>query len=465
MNVNGINTLDLISIIIRLRILSYRVRLRQFLRSKLTRSWAINTKEYFLSNAKGSDDRLDVKISIIIPTLNAGEDFDGLLSSLNGQKGLNIEIIVVDSGSSDNTLRYAREHGCTLIQINKDDFTHSYARNLGAEHARGDYLLFTVQDAMPTDSNWCSLLFSSIKSTNDPKLVAVSCIETPKKDCDIFGMYQIDAHYKAIGCNDGDRLGFWRGNDINTLRRNAFLSDVTCMINKEVFFRYKYRGTFGEDVDLALRLIRDGYKIAMLSSVQVVHSHNRPPDYYLKRSTVDTVFMKDMYPDFKLPEVIEYNGLCYGLAWISCSIFKCIAEGRSLYISPKRIIEGLSKTSRLQNTINPTMDFDIKSPLLDSTLKHLLDSSIEMQNNKRMMDSKQLYLVASHFITQSIHLDDFFKKENKSRSLKSSEVSLAYFKLLAVMIGSYSGALYTRGYKDPSIYTLGEMAPEFMKGI
>src|SRR5205823_8776375 len=94
-------------------------------------------------------------VSVIIPTKNAGVDFSPLLSMLKNQEGFkHIEIIIVDSGSTDQTLKIAREFAATIIEIAPAEFSHSYARNLGAERATGDYVLFMVQDALPPSVTW-----------------------------------------------------------------------------------------------------------------------------------------------------------------------------------------------------------------------------------------------------------------------------------------------------------------------
>src|ERR1700739_4142709 len=91
---------------------------------------------------------IDKKISVVIPTRNAGKEFPLLLRKLKVQKGIRAcEIIIVDSGSSDDTVFFAKREGATVIEIPPQTFNHGSARNKGAEYATGDFLLFTVQDA------------------------------------------------------------------------------------------------------------------------------------------------------------------------------------------------------------------------------------------------------------------------------------------------------------------------------
>ena len=263
---------------------------------------------------EGGGDSIDTKISVVIPTLNAGQEFAWLLRKLNGQRGVRaIEIVIVDSGSNDETVRLAREAGAKIIEIPQAEFSHSYARNRGADAASGDYLLFMVQDAYPIGDYWMHGMLRFLLDHAHDKLVAVSCAECSRSDSDMMYDSMINTHYRFLGCSDFDRIGEFRGDDHMALRSQGQLSDVSCLIGRECFSRYRYRGNYAEDLDLGIRLIKDGWRVAMLSSVKVVHSHNRPAYYYLKRSFVDVVFLVGLFDDFAYPRCQSLAGLLTGL--------------------------------------------------------------------------------------------------------------------------------------------------------
>ncbi len=245
----------------------------------------------------------DATISVVIPTKNAGEGFDRLLSMVKRQKGFNdIEIVVVDSGSTDFTLEVAREYGTKIIEIPSENFTHSYSRNLGAENASGEYLFFTVQDALLPSETFFYELYGVLRKNN---LAAVSCAEFPREGADLFYRIITWIHYhKFLGVGKKDRIfSSPCTEDYIHMRRNAQLSNIACLIPKETFMRYKYRYGYAEDIDLGIRLIKDGYRLAMLSSVKIIHSHNRSPYYYLKRGYVDNLFLSDIFPDYHVPVI------------------------------------------------------------------------------------------------------------------------------------------------------------------
>jgi hypothetical protein len=81
-------------------------------------------------------------------------------------------------------------------------------------------------------------------------------------------------------------------------RRNGQITDVACLIGRELFLRYRHRGNYAEDLDLGLRLTGDGYRLAFLASTRIIHSHNRPAYYHLKRSYVESLALFDLLPGF-----------------------------------------------------------------------------------------------------------------------------------------------------------------------
>ncbi len=261
---------------------------------------------------------IDASVSIVIPTFNAGQEFRWLLRKLQSQKGLRqLDIVIVDSGSQDNTVVWAREFGCRVVEITQAEFSHSHARNLGADHATTDYVIFMVQDAYPIGEYWAYGMLRYLLDHADSGLVAASCSEYSRSDSDMMYDSMIDTHYRFLGCHEQDRLGDFQGSDHMALRSRGQLSDVACLISKEVFGKYRYQGDYAEDLDLGIRLIKDGHKVAMLASVKVVHSHNRAAFYYLKRSYVDVIFLVGMFDDFLVPAVDSVQGLLAGI--FSCA--------------------------------------------------------------------------------------------------------------------------------------------------
>ena len=94
-------------------------------------------------------------VSVVVPTYNGAKEIPPLLEQLALQEGIGrLELIVVDSGSRDNTVELCKAAGARVTEITQAEFSHSYARMLGASKATGEYLLFTTQDAIPDGPRW-----------------------------------------------------------------------------------------------------------------------------------------------------------------------------------------------------------------------------------------------------------------------------------------------------------------------
>ena len=87
--------------------------------------------------------RSEPLVSIIIPTYNSGRTLGLALASIERQTYSNIEVIVVDSFSTDSTVDIARRAGARVIQVRGE---RARAKNIGLRSARGDYVLFIDSD-------------------------------------------------------------------------------------------------------------------------------------------------------------------------------------------------------------------------------------------------------------------------------------------------------------------------------
>jgi rhamnosyltransferase len=209
--------------------------------------------------------------SIIILTKNAGENFKELLERIFSQEfNGTYEVLVIDSGSTDNTLNTAKEFPVKATQIKPEDFHHGKTRNLGAELCRGRILVYITQDALPLNNNWLQKLVDNLKDSN----VAMVCgrqipwpaMKPPEKG---FYFYSFP-EYKIVLTLDSWRKSADR-------RRDAmFISNVNSAISKDVWQRFRFSEDviMAEDKEFAKRALFAGWSIAYEPEAAVYHSHD-----------------------------------------------------------------------------------------------------------------------------------------------------------------------------------------------
>ena len=77
------------------------------------------------------------------------------------------EVIIVDSGSTDASLKIAQEFETRIFEIEPEKFSWGYAINFGVEKSQGEFVVFLSSHCVPTNSLWLKNL---LKSFDDPTI-------------------------------------------------------------------------------------------------------------------------------------------------------------------------------------------------------------------------------------------------------------------------------------------------------
>ncbi|MGQ9864971.1 MAG: glycosyltransferase [Pseudanabaenaceae cyanobacterium] len=200
--------------------------------------------------------------SVIIPTYNGGELFRKTLQALANQKwDRPFEVVVIDSGSRDHTLEILADFGLEPLQIPNSEFNHGATRDRAAAAAKGEFLVFINQDAMPENEHW---LAGMIAPFADPEVLAVQG-----------GIRERDDIQRFFWDSCGERF-YFTSEAKNWIARyhNMGFSTVGCAIRRSVWEQHPF-GTIDimEDKHFQRQVHHRGPEI-VYSPATVLHTHD-----------------------------------------------------------------------------------------------------------------------------------------------------------------------------------------------
>jgi rhamnosyltransferase len=209
------------------------------------------------------------KVSLLIPTYNAGDKWERTLKSINDQQFPFYQKIIVDSGSKDNTVNLAKAYGFNVIIIPQEEFNHGSTRQMLVEKAAGaDIALFLTQDAILAGDNSVANL---ILAFNDSLIALAYGRQLPHEHAQPLEeharLYNYPEKSQERSINDKGRLGFK-----TIFCSNSFAAYRVSALSQAGGF--PLNSIMGEDTITAAKLLGLNYKIAYVAEATVRHSHN-----------------------------------------------------------------------------------------------------------------------------------------------------------------------------------------------
>ncbi|MBR2773872.1 MAG: glycosyltransferase family 2 protein [Selenomonadaceae bacterium] len=206
---------------------------------------------------------------LIIPTLNAGEQFKTLLEQLVAQS-LTTKKLIVDSESTDNTAQLAKNFGIEVLTIPRKTFNHGATRQLALERILPlDVIIFLTQDVLLHDNESLARL---VEIFSDDSTVGMSYgRQLPHKNATneaaILRQFNYPAENQLRSFDDRKIYGIktaFASNSFAAYRVSALQSVGGFPTNVPLC----------EDMYVAAKMLIDGWKIFYAASAQVYHSHN-----------------------------------------------------------------------------------------------------------------------------------------------------------------------------------------------
>lgn len=278
-------------------------------------------------------------ISVLIPVKNGGEDLRRCLAGITQQEIVEgVEIVVVDSGSTDGSIDHAESVGARVLRIAADDFVHGSARNLAAREANGDLLVFTSQDAVAASPVWLASLAAAARSR--PDAAGAYGRQLPHEGARPPERFFLDFLY-------GPRARVQRlAPDDELTFETTIFSNVNSAIPRAVWHEHPFgdQVTMSEDQEWSRRMLRAGRVLVYAPEAAVRHSHTYTLRSAFRRFYVSGVSAEHSYVEgLGSRQALRRAGLRYArreLRWL-------LATGQVHWL-PYTILYELTKFAGLQ---------------------------------------------------------------------------------------------------------------------
>lgn len=249
----------------------------------------------------------DVLATVVVLTYNGEKYLGELLDAVERQKVDGpVEVLVIDSGSTDGTLRIIAEHPAVrLVTIPNEEFGHGRTRNQAAHLARGRYVAYLTHDAVPAHDRWLYELLKPFEITD--RVVAVMGSQIPRPSAFPLLKYDIRSTFDNFGPGFGTTLFY----DDDFIRddavRNAvgFYSDVNSAARRDILTGpVPYRDvSYAEDQLFGRDVIAAGYMKAYAPRASVLHSNDMTLREFDDRIVAETMGLREVGIDVDVPSV------------------------------------------------------------------------------------------------------------------------------------------------------------------
>ena len=227
-----------------------------------------------------------MEVTVLIPTFRPDRKLNELLRRLSKQTMLPSRVLLMNTveGDEDGQLTESVDEfrDCfpvlSVFHVDRKEFDHGGTRHLGMSFADTELVLCMTQDAIPKDRH---LISSLAKWFDDPLVAAAYGRQLAAKGCSPEERFTRSFNYpetsRVKSKEDLEELGI----------KTFFCSDVCAMWRRETYFEmggFERRTIFNEDMILAGKMIRAGYRVVYDADAQVWHSHSYSCVKQLKRN-------------------------------------------------------------------------------------------------------------------------------------------------------------------------------------
>jgi rhamnosyltransferase len=210
------------------------------------------------------------RVGVVIRTLNESELIATCLETLGRQQpGFDLDVVVVDSGSTDSTVELARAGGARIVEIAPADFDYSKALNVGLAQLDAELAVLLSAHAIPVDDHWLERMTAPF---SDPRVAGVSSRQIPWPGAPWWETERLRRAFsdttKRYGADAAEGIVF--SNAASCIRLSAWRAAPFTL-------------PAAEDLEWAERVVAAGWKVVYEAGAPVYHSHDEGPRAQARR--------------------------------------------------------------------------------------------------------------------------------------------------------------------------------------
>ena len=247
-------------------------------------------------------------VTIVIPTYNRVVMTKRLLQSIYSSSYKNIEVIVIDDCSTDNTSKILtqqfKKKERFKIYRNKKNLFSAASRNIGLKKALGKYILF-IDDDNVVDKNMIKNLVEEIEKDKQIGEIGPVNYSFSKKDKILWSKttrnMRTSKTNQSRTLKDFNRKKTWETDDI----LNSYMIRMSILKNHKIQLNEEY-GIMYEESDLAYRIKNLGYKIIVVRKAKIYHDIEK-----YKNNELISDYMDHFMTDKRRPYVTARNRIIF----------------------------------------------------------------------------------------------------------------------------------------------------------
>ena len=222
-----------------------------------------------------------MKCSIVIRAYNEEQHLPRLLEGIRQQTIKDVEIILVDSGSTDNTVMIAESYGAKVVHIPSAEFTFGRSLNFGIRAATQEFIVMASAHVYPVYPDWLECLLRPFEDES----VALTYGKQRGRHTSQFSEHQIFRQWFP---------------DVDSPRQESpFCNNANAAFRRSLWEQHPYDETLTglEDLEQAKWAQSQGYTISYSAHAEIVHIHNETPRSVRNRYQREAMAFKRIFPE------------------------------------------------------------------------------------------------------------------------------------------------------------------------